>query len=406
MSYLLSRLPPFAADYSGFASALHDLGGLVVIHDASGCTGSYTGYDEPRWFSSTSSVFCSGLRELDAIMGDDGKLLANIMDICANKDYSFIAIIGSPVPMLVGFDYDGFSNMAALETGLPVFGFPATGLGLYHDGLSAAFLEIARRFVTRPDMTSARSGANILGASPIDNFDAEAVQYLSRFLENAGFPVLSVWGQHTSLADLRHAATAEVNLVVAASAIPLARYMEKHWGIPWVAGLPLDEQAKSEIMQQLSHAAKNMPRDDETIKSHASPPADMTGGKVFPDKVLLVGEQLRMTAIRRALARRQPDLVIRIASFFAWEPALAEDGDCFLTEEKQAMDWIAQENPACLVGDPLLHQLLPQHASIHFINDPHLAVSGRLYPYSVADYFGKEGMAWMESDLKEKYALS
>jgi nitrogenase molybdenum-iron protein alpha/beta subunit len=66
---------PLSPDYSGVASVFHDLGALTILHDASDCTGAYTGYDEPRWFGSSSPTFCSGLRETDAIMGEDGKLL-------------------------------------------------------------------------------------------------------------------------------------------------------------------------------------------------------------------------------------------------------------------------------------------------------------------------------------------
>ena len=44
MSRLCIDLPPFAPDYSGAASAFFDLGGIIVMHDASGCTGNYTGF--------------------------------------------------------------------------------------------------------------------------------------------------------------------------------------------------------------------------------------------------------------------------------------------------------------------------------------------------------------------------
>ena len=40
MSKLCIMLPPLAPDYSGAASALFELGGMIVIHDASGCTGN------------------------------------------------------------------------------------------------------------------------------------------------------------------------------------------------------------------------------------------------------------------------------------------------------------------------------------------------------------------------------
>ncbi|MFQ9151845.1 MAG: hypothetical protein ACLR6B_10470 [Blautia sp.] len=71
MSRLCVFMLPLAPDYSGAASALFDLKGIVVMHDASGCTGNFTGYDEPRWMGSRSAVYCSGLRRMDAVLGND-----------------------------------------------------------------------------------------------------------------------------------------------------------------------------------------------------------------------------------------------------------------------------------------------------------------------------------------------
>ena len=68
-------LPPFSPDYSGAVSVLFDLKTVTAMHDASGCTGNYTGYDEARWYGSKSAVFCSGLRSIDAILGNDDKLI-------------------------------------------------------------------------------------------------------------------------------------------------------------------------------------------------------------------------------------------------------------------------------------------------------------------------------------------
>ena len=73
-------LPPFAPDYSGVCGALFSLGGMIVIHDAAGCTGNYVNYDEPRWYDGGAMVYCSGLRELDAVLGNDEKLIRNICE--------------------------------------------------------------------------------------------------------------------------------------------------------------------------------------------------------------------------------------------------------------------------------------------------------------------------------------
>ena len=53
---------------------------MVVIHDAAGCTGNYVNYDEPRWYDEGAMVYCSGLRELDAVLGNDEKLIRNICE--------------------------------------------------------------------------------------------------------------------------------------------------------------------------------------------------------------------------------------------------------------------------------------------------------------------------------------
>ncbi len=67
MKGLYKYLPPFAPDYSGVCSVLFNLNGIVIIHDASGCTGNFTGYDEPRWYGSNAAIFSSGLREIEQI---------------------------------------------------------------------------------------------------------------------------------------------------------------------------------------------------------------------------------------------------------------------------------------------------------------------------------------------------
>ena len=59
----------YSADTFGVCSALFELGGMTVMHDASGCNSTYTTHDEPRWYDMDSMVFISGLSEMEALMG-------------------------------------------------------------------------------------------------------------------------------------------------------------------------------------------------------------------------------------------------------------------------------------------------------------------------------------------------
>lgn len=56
-------LSTYSADTFGVCSALYELGGMVVIHDPSGCNSTYTTHDEPRWFKEPSQIFVSALTE-------------------------------------------------------------------------------------------------------------------------------------------------------------------------------------------------------------------------------------------------------------------------------------------------------------------------------------------------------
>ena len=78
MKGLRKYLTPFAPDQSGAVSVLYDLGGIIVICDAGGCTGNICGFDEPRWFETSSAVFSAGLRDMDAILGRDDKLVEKL----------------------------------------------------------------------------------------------------------------------------------------------------------------------------------------------------------------------------------------------------------------------------------------------------------------------------------------
>ena len=41
-------LPVYTGDVSGVCSALYELGGMVVMHDPSGCNSTYNTHDETR----------------------------------------------------------------------------------------------------------------------------------------------------------------------------------------------------------------------------------------------------------------------------------------------------------------------------------------------------------------------
>ena len=108
----------YTADVSGVCSALYELGGMVVIHDPSGCNSTYNTHDEPRWYDMDSLVFISGLSEIDAIMGNDEKFIQDIIRAARELKPRFIALVRTPVPMMIGTDFEAIRDIIEEDTGL------------------------------------------------------------------------------------------------------------------------------------------------------------------------------------------------------------------------------------------------------------------------------------------------
>ena len=96
------------------------MGGIIVICDAGGCAGNICGFDEPRWFGEKSAVFSAGLRDMDAILGRDEKLVEKLKKAADQVPASFAAIIGTPVPAVIGTDFRALERMSEKATGLTI----------------------------------------------------------------------------------------------------------------------------------------------------------------------------------------------------------------------------------------------------------------------------------------------
>lgn len=127
-------LSTYAVDMFGIASALFELGGLVVMHDASGCNSTYDTHDEPRWYDTPSMVYISGLNEIDTIQGNDQRLVDDIAEVTEAVRPAFIAIGGSPMPNAIGTDFRAIEKMVQERTGIFTMGFRTDGIHSYLPG--------------------------------------------------------------------------------------------------------------------------------------------------------------------------------------------------------------------------------------------------------------------------------
>lgn len=389
MGKLRMYLPPFAPDYSGVCSALFELGGLVVIHDGGGCTGNYTGYDEPRWYGSKSAVFCSGLREMDAVLGLDDRLIHKIKKACEDVPASFVAVMGSPAPMLIGSDMHGIASELEEQLGIPCFGLDTSGMHLYNKGIGMAENSIAKRFVKKP-LCKREKGVNILGMTPLDFSLNRNSDDLKELLTSWGYDLVACFGMGTSLGSISQAAEAQVNVVVSAGGMALAKFMEQKYQIPYVAGIAMGISGGECLKEALAETMKD--KQSRVLgKNEGETELQADAGK----KILFLGEQLQGNSFRAAYERKHGRANIQVGCIFGKDKKLAAPADLELPDEGMVMDLLSAEDYDMIIADPLFEELIPaeKQEKTKFVKFPHISVSSKLYWDRAPVFYGDEAEA-------------
>ena len=367
MSTLQITLPPFSPDYSGVASALFELGGMLILHDASGCTGNYLGYDEPRWAEHSTVVYCSGLRHLDAILGNDGKLVDRTVDAARKMHPRFIAVIGSPVPMLVGCDYDGLAKEIEARTGIPTFGFDTTGLSFYDRGVVFACKALVDRYVEPAKEIIPRS-VNLLGLTPFDFGARGNAEAIRAWFVCHGWRVLSSMSMGTSLEEIALISRASLHVALSECGMEIARYLQKTFGTPYVAGCPIGDGTLMEAR----------------LEGKAFPIPKPKSGR----KVVVFGEQILSAMLRDELRRRGVEEV-RVDVLYRADSSCMEKGDWNTWSEKEIRAILASTDYTDVIADPLFRPLVRKEGA-RFHGLPSVAISSKVYWDTVPSYLGEE----------------
>ena len=362
----------YAADVSGVCSALYELGGMTVMHDASGCNSTYNTHDEPRWYDMDSMVYISALSEMEAVMGDDRKLVDDIVSVAKELHPGFIAVAGTPIPMVIGTDFEAVAAMIEKESGIPTMGFPTNGMHSYLRGASMAFAGLARRFCLGETEKTGSLSANILGLTPLDFSVNGSAQDIKALLEQNGIEVVSSWAMGSSLEELQRAGAAHVNLVVSHAGLETAKLLKERFGTPYVAGVPVGREFSSLVVQTLRSAAK-------TGENAVAYPKKARG---HFDGVI-IGESVMAHSLAAAAALERAKNLRVLCPLEAEKELLGADS---LHIHDETAECLAGER--LIVADPLYKPICPKDAV--FVPLAHEAFSGRIFRRDIPDLIGRE----------------
>lgn len=357
-------IPVYTGDCSGVASALFEMGGMVVIHDPSGCNSTYNTHDETRWYDTDSLIFISGLSNTNAIMGDDEKLIREIEDAAKELHPKFIALCSSPIPYMNGTDFPAIARILTADTGIPAFYVPANGMHDYVFGAGKALLMEAKNLLEKKAGCRKKGTINLLGVTPLEFAAEGSVENIRKWAEDSGYQVQSCWAMGDTLEQMQTAMDASVNLVVSSVGFPLAKYMEETYGIPWVAGCPVG--VFSDFLLQ---TLKRTEEDGVSRAAYLSRGACSCGQSVY-----LIGEPVTMGSLAAAL-NREFGMTCRVICPVEADEKLTGILDVRTSGEEDLEEFLKQA--VTIIADPLYRPICPDKAK--FMELPHQAFSGRCF---------------------------
>ncbi len=416
----------YSSDLSGVCSALYELGGLLVMHDASGCNSTYATHDEPRWYGSDSLIFISGLREYDAILGNDEKYITDVVEAAKETHPKFIAVFGSPIAAMTGTDFRGVARVIEKRSGIPTLHFDTSGMHTYQAGMRQAFRALAERFVDEKpepvtdhrdmdfdcnqgrcpyDVMATRIleeqkqkrsephwKVNLLGLTPLDFSVVGNVEALLDWCADHHFDVVSSWamnprdgGDLASLGSIARSAEADVNLVLSSTALDAAKVLQERFGTPYVVGLPMGDAACARIADLLKEAA---------LTGVSKTLWETENGSATGARTLIIGEPVYAASLRWVLEQGDPASDIQVLCPLEDPCGYLRDTDLQSWREPVIKEAIAEAD--VIYADPLYRNLLPVSTASgkspkEFHDVPSENYSGRMYRDQMQVFLGPKG---------------
>ena len=268
---------------------------------------------------------------------------------------TFAAVIGTPVPAVIGTDYRARERMLAKKTELPVLTVITDGMELYDKGEEKAYLALFEKFSDKneesEDMNDKdRPHIGIIGMTPQDVSDLKAADKIRKVYADQGMRAIC-YGMGDRLDEVRNASLAAKNVVVSPAALKAAQYLQKKFGTPYEIAYPL----VSELVPEVNYQGK---------------------------KILIVQQQVIANAVRKEIEKRTGEKETTATWFMRKEEILTDLNvdavdDISLKEEDDFISLVEKEGYDVIFADPCMERMIPGFEGV-FIPLTHFAVSGKL----------------------------
>lgn len=345
-------------------SVMRHSGAMVAMHGPAGCLGNYSGFVEPDYFADPGMILCSMIGENESIMGIDTIFIDKIAASVRDLNPHFVAVIGTPVPAIIGTDYSSICIEVEEKTGVPSVYVGTSGFNDYAWGVEKSYNALLRFVDTsvEPDPDA----VNIIGYNVVDYLDDTDLRTLESQLEAEGKRINCVMG-YCGSDELKSLLAAGENIVVSSSGQRFANTLRKRFGMPYSLRLTLGD---------------------------GRPPAQRHDGL----RVMIIGDQVMANAMRDYIESRF-GCDCDVVTFFTFSKAVAREGDAKVSDEFDFAP-IVERGYDVFIGDPIFRRLVP--ADARYVDVPHPAVSSRLHWEEHIPLLGKEMLDLLDRSFEER----
>ncbi len=376
--------PPPAPDFQFVSSAIQTMDLLPFLLTAGGCGGALECIGLPK----RDYLLChSRFTDLQVAMGAEAAAAECVAQAFREQlpatRRGAVGLMGSAVPAFTGMDRARIAGTG----GVPLVDLGCDGFTPGIPGLADALVLLARQALRgAPQMQE--DLVEILGYCGDTLGSPDKLAHGMEHLEKRGLRC-RFWGRE----GFDENRVGKLNWVVSAAGLPLAQWLEKRFGTPYLAGIPFGPEQMLSWRRQVNQATD---RDDELLSRISSREKPILAGK----RVLLIGDPLLTTGIGRYLVE---ELGCKGAVLAVYAPMQAQkdfyrryfpeqDLRSFGTPEELRT---LSEDTQLVIGDPVFD--MGEKPMVH-LPDPQ--VSGGRFVDENYRIFGKKGSSWLVENIK------
>ncbi len=356
-------MPPLPPDFCGAVSTLHPWEAYSFLLTPGGCAGCV---EQNDGIEADLCLEHSRFNDVELAVGCEESAVKGIAERARASGKPWCVVVGSAVPNLIGTDSEailaGLTSQGIESRYIPCNGFEPAQVG------SAQVLQGMSAFLERGSSREKR--VNILGYSGLALGGEQVLELGKQTLAGFGYEA-EVWGRGGP-AQVKRGADAALNWVVAAEGLPLAKEMERAYGLPYVFGLPLEAYGQDRWGTQVLEAM-------EQASAGAEPAWEGRG-----PQILLVGQPSVLKGLSWAIQAYAPNVRIQRAMYAPtqalaglFQPVCSGSDFCF-SDGRELRHQAAA--PDLILADPLFRpSILSLFPASNWFDCPDPTVSGRRF---------------------------